>query len=228
MGWFHRRWLMGAAALTLSTQLPAAEKLYDVSPRTLPGEQGWLYLTRPLVGSTAVQTFRSGATLLDTMLEARDTAGYFGQSHPKKPTLDRKAGYAVRFSARLEAERHLNRHRAGFSVIALSSDMRGIELAFWETEIWAQSGPDFKHAEGAARDTTDRLTPYELRVAGDRYALLADGRSILNGALRDYSTHWHPVYRLANLLFFGDDTASAAARVELGSIELVLPSQSKP
>jgi hypothetical protein len=216
-----RQLLIGLLVLNFSTHVLGGEKLYDASAGTLPTEQGWLYLTRPLFGVAATQAFRDGAAVLDTMQETRETAGYFSQSQPKKPVLDREAGYAVRFTVRLAAERHRSQHRAGFSVLVLSSDTRGIELAFWEDEIWAQSGPDFKHAEGIARDTTAALTSYELRVAGDRYTLLAKGKPILNGPLRDYSSHWHPVYRMSNLLFFGDDTNSAAARVELGSLELV-------
>jgi len=94
-------------------------------------------------------------------------------------------------------------------------------LAFWEDWIWAQSAPGFTHAEETAFDTTDSLTEYVLAIAGNSYTLSADGSPVLTGPLRDYPDAAHPVYGLTNFLFFGDDTGSAAARIELVSIEVL-------
>ena len=194
--------------------------LYDGGLGTLPGDQGWTYRTLPVSGSGATQTVTANGVLLNTTTQTSDSAGYFGTG---MAVLDRTAGYTVRFRLQVNKESHLSNDRAGFSVIVLSEDALGIELGFWEGEIWAQSGADFVHAEGVAYDTTAAVTEYELRVEGDGYALWAGGAEVLTGALRDYSAHANPVYSQTNFLFFGDDTSSADAEVELTAVEVVLP-----
>jgi len=194
--------------------------LYDPAAGTLPAAQGWLYLTRPLVAPAAQQKLSGTTLILDTTAMSSDSAGYFAMSHPRMPILDRTRGYQLRLVLRVDREAHASPRRAGFSWLVLGDDGRGIELGFWTNEIWAQSGPDFRHAEGTSFDTTARSTLYELRVAGDEYALQAAGRKILGGPLRSYAQHWHPIYRATNVVFVGDDTQSAAARVELGAIEI--------
>ena len=102
----------------------------------------------------------------------------------------------------------------------LSADLKGVEIAFWEGEIWAQSDvPLFTHAEGAAFDTTSVFVSYHLSVRDDRYNLAADGRTILEGSLRDYSAHSVGVYSTPNFIFLGDDTSSASASIALKSIQ---------
>jgi len=194
--------------------------LYDGGLGTLPSAQGWLYLANPPSGAT--QTLGAGAVTLDTTGQASYQAGYFSTSHPGVPTLDRHAGYRVGFDVQVTEEAHGSNDRAGFSVIALSEDKLGIELAFWENEIWAQSGPAFTHAEETGYDTT-AVRRYELHVAGDRYSLSAGGSEILAGPLRDYSSHPYPVYSLTSFLFFGDDTTSAQASIALARIDVTAP-----
>ncbi|MFP4140309.1 MAG: PEP-CTERM sorting domain-containing protein, partial [Phycisphaerae bacterium] len=130
-------------------------------------------------------------------------------------------GYTVEFDARLISESHSSADRAGFSAIALSSDGLGIELGFWEDEVWAQSGADFQHAEGASFDTTARMVTYQLAVEASGYTLYADGAELLTGSLRDYSAHANLVYSQSDFLFFGDNTTSAAGSVELGPISVL-------
>jgi hypothetical protein len=98
----------------------------------------------------------------------------------------------------------------------------GVEIAFWENEIWAQlDSPLFTHGEGTVFDTNVGLVQYDLAIQGDSYSLYAGGSDILNGALRNYSAHKNQVYSMQNFLFFGDDTSSAAGVSELAYIEVL-------
>lgn len=219
----------GAVALValLAAGARAEVVLYDGALGTTPDLQGWTYLTLPLVGADASQSASGGRTTLDTTADASEMAGYFlggpFGDPARAPTLDRATGYALSFDVRLDAESHASDDRAGFSVIALGDDRLGIELGFWAGEVWAQGDdPLFAHDEGAAFDTTAAVTRYELRVLGSSYTLSAGGVPILAGALRDY-TAFSGVpdpYETPNLLFLGDDTSSASARVEIARIGL--------
>ena len=78
--------------------------------------------------------------------------------------------------------------RGGFSVIALSSDGLGVEIAFWADEAWAYdyrdvSGTDqFVHDEGSTGFRPDAaMTSYELFVSGSTYTLKAGSTQILTG-----------------------------------------------
>lgn len=195
-----------------------------------PNGQGFSYLTSPLVNASATQV----GSNLNTMPVKSDSAGFFAVSNV--PTLDRQVGYTLRFRVRLNAEDHAgsdkNRDgtedRAGFSVIILSSDKRGIELGFWPDRVWAQndgaaqplpnSNTLFTQGEGAAFTTTAD-TAYELTIQGSTYTLRSGTTTILSGPLRDYTTFVSPpntpnVYQIANFLFLGDDTSSARANVD--------------
>lgn len=209
--------------------------LYDATLGGTPDTQGKLvYRTSP--DTAATQFFADGSTTLDSTAIQIDAAGYFG--NPKIiPALDRAAGFRLSFTVQLIEERHADSDkdgdgvgdRAGFSVIALSSDLHGIELGFWPEQIWAQedgaaeppSGTLFTHAEHAYFDTT-RLIGYALAIQGDRYDLAADGQSILSGRLRDYTAFEGPVnpYRTPNFIFLGDDSGSAQAKIRLAYVAL--------
>lgn len=110
-----------------------------------------------------------------------------------------------------------NTTRAGYSVILLGHDAKGIELGFWTNEIWAQNS-DFTHAENIAIDTTIERN-YRLQILNDNYQLFENNNSILSGNLRIYPSPSTP-YSLPNYVFFGDDTTSAAASVIQGRITL--------
>jgi hypothetical protein len=200
-----------AAAATLT--------LYDGAQGGTPDTQDYFtYLTNPLPPqSSASQSFANGATTLTTTLQISDQAGYFAFS---LPTLDRTAGYTVRFIVQVLEETHSNNHRAGFSVIVLSKDLKGIELGFWKNQVWAQSGADFQHAEGVALDTTTGLIAYQLAIHGSTYTLTGGGAT-LNGLLRDYSASMTFPYSTPNFLFLGDDTTSASTRIKLSRVDLV-------
>ncbi|MFW5841417.1 MAG: PEP-CTERM sorting domain-containing protein [Planctomycetota bacterium] len=204
--------------------------LYDASSGGgTPGAQNMHYLAD---GAGASQSESGGVTTLAS--DQATSAGYFNWLSttvagfpvtfaPKVPVvLDRSGdGYTLRFVARLVSESHASADRAGFSVIALASDGLGIELGFWEDEVWAQSGAAFTHAEGAAVDTTATMKLYELAILGSGYTLYADGAELLAGALRDYSAHSNDVYSHTDFVFLGDNTSSAGGTVELGEIRVL-------
>jgi hypothetical protein len=227
-----RRWCgIGLVAATILGMLllpdtppvaAATITLYAGALGGTPDTQGFSYLTDPLFSAQATQSFANGATTLTTTLQISDKAGYFSNSS-SIPQLDRAAGYTVRFTTQILEETHNNNNRAGFSVIVLSSDLKGIELGFWEDQVWAQADlPRFTHAESTALDTTTGLIAYELRILGNSYTLTGGGAS-LSGPLRDYSAEGQP-YTFTNFLFLGDDTSSASARIRLAKVDIVTAS----
>lgn len=210
----------------------AAIVLYDGALGTgLPATQGLLYLTQAVPGTdlAATQVFADGVTTLTTSTQTGDKAGYFANPG-LVPPLDRAAGFTVHFTVRVVEEEHAASDkngdgigdRAGYSVITLAADLKGIELGFWRDQVWAQADgaaeppPNtntlFTHAEGAPFDTTDGLVAYDLHIKGDRYTLENEGATILSGALRDYSVFGFP-YNVPSFLFFGDDSSSASGTI---------------
>lgn len=217
-------------ALAILGILPASEQqcaadilLYDDSTSQKPGDQSWLaYAT---FGGTATETIvPTGVTL------ATDNAAFAGYSshtllglpkNPAFPVLNRVTGFALDFELKVNDENHVSPHRAGFSVLLLSSDSRGIELGFWEDEIWAQSAsPLFTHAESVSFNTTTAEVEYQLAIQGNAYSLFGNSSLLLSGSLRDYSAFGGPPYTLQNFLFLGDNTSSANANVTIGNISL--------
>lgn len=213
--------------------------LYDPGLGTLPGDQGWFSVVVP----PASESLNDGLLNLDTTADRSNQAGYFSEfpldgslQHPMMPTLDRQQGYRFSFGLQVVEENHDARDdngdglddRAGFSVIAISEDLLGLELGFFENRIWAYAaageGTDsrFTQAEGVDFDTTAGMVSYELFVQGDGYQLFADGSEILNGSLRNYNpsglSGLIDPYDNPSFLFFGDDTTSADSSVLLGTI----------
>ncbi len=131
------------------------------------------------------------------------------------PTLDRAAGFDLSFDVTVDAESHASADRAGFSLILLGSDKRGVELGLWAGQVWAQSNaPQFTHAAGSTGfDPTDGFHAYGLAVAGGTFTPSADGTTILTGTTRDYSAAGMLPYTPGDYQFLGDDTAAAAGPV---------------
>ena len=211
------------------TELATPIVLYDGALGTgTPDTQGFFYLTQPPTTVQATQTFTTPITILDTTPQRTDFAGYFAKPGLYAP-LDRVRGYQVRFTAQVVAESHVSNDRAGFSLLVTSSDKRGIELGFWENEVWAQEGGSsqpFTHAEGAVFTTTAGLIEYRLGVLGNSYTLAANGVTILSGPLRDYTLAPAPPlpinpYTTANLIFLGDDTSSAQVILKLEAVSVI-------
>jgi hypothetical protein len=225
--------LVVVAASVLTAAHAAAQPtytLYDPAVGTLPAAQPWLAYAdnAVLTGGTAGQSFVAGQGAR-LVTDAAVAAGYSNHNplppslkNASFPTLDRAAGFRLSWTLQVAQESHLNANRAGFSVILLGSDRRGVELGFWANEVWAQAdNPLFTHAEGAAFNTGP-ATNYELTILGNAYSLTANGAPLLSGPLRDYSANGIP-YTLPNYLFLGDDTSSAAADVTLGQVTLTAP-----
>ncbi|MEM7111833.1 MAG: hypothetical protein AAF614_05330 [Chloroflexota bacterium] len=224
--------LLTAVSLTLAATLTT---LYDPSLNNTPDQQGFLYLTQPFPPSQATQSFGGEVTVLDTTAVQSDYAGYQGRnSHV--PTLDRSNGYRLNFQFMLESESHAGSDRngdgiddrAGFSVIVLSSDLKGLEMGFWLDEIWAQNDDSqqaanmFTHAEGVNFATDSGLTNYSLVIRDDAYLLETNGTCLLTGPLRNYTNHAGLLdpYETPNYLFLGDNTTSARGKAHLGNVSL--------
>jgi hypothetical protein len=212
----------------------ASLTLYDGSLGTLPGDQGFIYAAFALGAS---QSLTIDGTILNTLPITADYAGYVARPE-LVPILDRTGGYTINFTVQILAETHTSSDRngdgqddrAGFSVTALSSDSEGIELGFWENEIWAQGDGDgepaplLTHAEGVTFTTT-ALTSYQLAIQGNSYTLSASGTPILSGSLRNYSAFVPPLgapnpYTSTNFLSLGDNSSSARARIKLAAVSI--------
>jgi hypothetical protein len=202
--------------------------LYDGTLGTTPDQQGFSFLSP---GTSATQQYANGATVLDSTADITAQAGYFNL---ETYSLDRLLGFKAQMNIQILEEEHANPDRAGFSIIVLSDDLLGLELAFWENEIWAQEGgstPDlFTHAEGVTFDTTADLVSYELAVLDDGYTLSADGVPILTGPLRDYTAFegFPDVYETPGLFFLGDDTSSGMAKSAISYAALGIQTEATP
>ncbi|NJK53879.1 MAG: hypothetical protein HC936_15720 [Leptolyngbyaceae cyanobacterium SU_3_3] len=139
-----------------ATVLLGSASLYNSTLGNAPDQQGWLSYTNLKIESgiptpgTSTQSATTSGTVLNTTADSKNYAGYSNydvaqqQVNPTFPALDRASGYSLSFSLQLLSESRTNENRAGFSVIALSSDQRGIELGFQQTtattgKIFAQS-----------------------------------------------------------------------------------------
>jgi hypothetical protein len=138
------------------------------------------------------------------------------------PSLDPALGFTLHFTAEVFAESHTSPDRAGFSVILLGNNGKGIELGFQSSTIFAQN-QGFTAGESVTTSLLAALTPYDLTISDGNYSLSASGTSLLSGAVRDYSSasgFGTDVYRSTNFVFLGDDTSSASATTYLGAISI--------
>ena len=200
--------------------------LYDAASGGIPSTQLMNFIDFPL--GAAAPTYENAGTILDTTISGSETyAGWLSNAGSTTGflLLDRVTGFRLNFSIQVEHESHTNHNRAGFSVIILSQDARGVELAFWENEIWVQNddttGGLFTRGEAVPFNTAG-LVNYQLTIAGDTYTLNANGASILTGPLRDYGKFegFPDPYQTPNFLFMGDNTTSAQARVSLSYVSI--------
>ena len=201
--------------------------LYDADLGTIPSAPLMNFASFPTAATAPI--YENRVTLLDTTTSGNSTyAGWISNASATQgfPILDRIAGFQVDFTVQVENESHTKNNRAGFSIIILSQDAGGIELAFWENEIWAQNddttGGLFKHGEGTIFATTTGFINYQVIVVNDTYTLIANNKPILTGPLRDYSKFdgFPDPYETPNFLFLGDDTTSAQARIQLSFVSV--------
>jgi len=211
------------SCLAASAFTAAAQVLYDAGLGTLPDEQNWGYAANPFAPAPFV-TVTNGVLFLDSSPANSTQAGY---AITPLTDLNRTNGFALNCTLKLAVESHTgNANRAGFSVIALGSDARGIELGFWTTSVWAQSdSPIFTRAENTNFVTTAAFVNYVLTVGRTNYALFANGNRILGGPVRDYTPFngFPDVYETPNFLFFGDNTGSAQGAWGLKQFSLLQP-----
>lgn len=203
----------GLGVLTCSPAL--AGVLYDASLGTAPDAQGWFVSAVAPMQSAVMD----GRFILDSRSGGHATRG--GMFAQMPGTVRAAEGFAVRFDLQLIAESHATPHRAGVSIIALDSDQRGLELAFWEDRIWAQAdSPLFTHAEEVEVSPWGRTVAFELTFFDGRYSLNSEGTTLLSGPMRDYTAFngFPDVYEIPGFLYFGDDTTSAAGAFSVGRV----------
>ena len=226
-----RRFAISAGLIVLLSaccQPAQATILYNGSLGTSPASQG--YLTYGTESPTALFSVGPSSITMDSTASAAFHSGFEDYNalltalqNPSMPALDRAAGFSVSVTMRTISETHTSNDRAGFSLIALSSDHQGVEIAFWAGEVWAQNTNFTKSAtEDALFDTTAALTTYTVAVQGSGYTLSENGNPLFSGALRDYSASGAipNVYALNNFIFFGDDTTSAKGSNEVSNLTL--------
>jgi hypothetical protein len=212
-----------AVVTAVARSTGSAQVLYDASLGTYPDEQEWGFASNPLAPPPFL-IVTNGVLFLDSTTANSTQAGY-GIAAPTD--LNRTNGFGLSFTVKLSAEGHTgNANRAGFSVIALGGDARGIELGFWTTSVWAQADvPLFTRAESTNFTTTAAFVNYVLAMGRTQYTLFANGNAILRGPVRDYAAFagFPDPYQTPNFLFFGDDTGSAQAAWSLSQFVLIQP-----
>ncbi|MEG4086222.1 DUF4347 domain-containing protein, partial [Microcoleus sp. POL10_C6] len=163
--------------------------------------------------------------------------GTFTPVNATFPALNLTNGYSVSFNVAITAENSGSDDRAGFSIIAISSDApKGIELGFTNGNLGPNGGifaqqdnPLFTRGENAAFNISN-ATDYKLVVQGTSYSLFAGGTALLtNQSLRNYGA-FNPAtsqpalpfnpYTQSSFLFFGDATDQASATFTLGPISV--------
>jgi hypothetical protein len=225
--------LLAAGAAVASFARAAIVPLYTPSGTQVPADQPWLTFTAL---GPAIQTGSASGVSLDTTGGLFTYAGYSNYTtagtfkNSNFPTLNRATGFSLRFDLRLSQEFHnsaantqpFGQERAGFSVILLGSDRRGIEIGFRQEEVFTQPNATFL-GKGEWASVTPQFSSrdFEIVIFGSGYRLLADGTAILSGPLRDYSAFGAP-YSLSNFVFLGDNTTEALSSVQLGRVELNL------
>lgn len=198
--------------------------LYDGTQT--PAQQQWLYLS---TSRSAVVTPTVSGSLLNTSSDNRIQAGYFKES---PIPLNRTNGYTVKFKVRVYSQSSASNDRAGFTMIVNSNSPEGtqpfgIQLGFWKNSIWAYNVGFTRGEETGSFVTGYPWRSYTLAVQGDQYQLFTNGlpQPILQGSLRQYTGFTPPPgfpspYTRPNLIFIGDDTKSASAKVTIGRIEV--------
>ncbi len=194
--------------------------LYDGRLGTLPDDQSFSYGELPFP-PFATQTISDSGVILDSTTSASIQAGY-GVTASNSIILDRHTGYKVTFEAHVLTQTAVNNDRAGFSLIVLSEDLEGIELSFWNDQIFSQDdgGNLFGRGETANFDTMVAPTLYDLQIFSGTYTLSSSGTEIMNGRLRNYSAFEPPPgypdpYETPSFIFLGDNTTSAQASVKI-------------
>ncbi len=164
---------------------------------------------------------------------AMTPASYFNPAIFQSSTLNQTTGYTITFTVRLDSSTVVDTStaaapRAAFSVIAVSSDKKGIEIGFRPMAIFSQSASFGIEAQTSSAIDTNIARDYTLTVFNDTYSLSSSGMPIINGGLQNYVFNpalssppltFNP-YTTSSFLFFGDDTGKASGSFTLGSVNL--------
>lgn len=232
--------------LQAAPTVPFPTTLYDPDLQNTPSDQVFEYaeVGTPLYCEippyyfcpmpaivTKVYSSSIMGTIFDSTYQKPDYAGY-AITPTLAPTLKREEGFKLDFTLNIVEEDHSTPDRAGFVVILLADDMKGIEVSFWEDEIWVQedndsnSPPLFTHAEGVPYTTTAWID-YELEIISDTYSLSANNTEVLSGTVRDYTAWESPTipgytfpdpYETPNLIFFGDNSSQGGSQTWIRDI----------
>jgi hypothetical protein len=219
---------------------------FSGTPDLAPGSYLTFNSFDPLnLAPPGTQTAGGGKTTLDTSSPERVYGGYtnyISLTTPNAafPVLDSDAGYTLSFTIKINSQTNTGANgsnRAGFSVTALDKNKKGIEIGFRNTDIFAQNS-NFNAIDPAEQITgygTTLASPditYELKVLGNSYTLSNGGTNLFSGLLRSYiispSNPLTAVYGNPNFLFFGDNTTSAGASVDIQKITLTTNSTAVP
>ena len=234
--------ILGSALLCAGSASAQTTTLYNPTLGTKPGDQGYLILGNVFTATEIYQTGPPAVTNLNSSSAQSIYAGYSNYNialggpsgfttttfvNPAFPTLNPTTGFTLNFTMQLLAETHTgNANRAGFSVLLLGSDKKGIEIGFQSGGVFSQStGFTQMDANFASTVPTllSSLTAYSLSIQNSTYTLFAGNTLLLTGAAQDYTTasgFGTEVYRTSNFLFLGDDTTSAGANVNLGAVSI--------
>jgi hypothetical protein len=217
---------LAAVSLVSLTGMARGVVLYDGSLGTAPTTQTPSLLFFNIPGGASLTTGPTSATLNTTF----NNGIYSGLSMISPVTLDPAVGYTVRVDAKILSSTFTKDSRAGFSIIAIGSDKRGVEIGFHTNEIYALKytavpSPDLVRDEVVSFDTTSAITKYELSVSGTTFTLRADGTSIMTGPTKDYAPFAGAIdpYETDNFLWFGDNTTSASGSTEFSRLEVIVP-----
>jgi hypothetical protein len=231
---------MGASPMRAGAQITTF--LYQGSGTETPQSQGWLdFADNAILGDgTPAVTSSGGSTTLDTTgannipsTSSNIEAGYSNYNptgtlvNPSFPVLNPATGFSISFDVDVNSESNgSDSDRSGFDVILLGSDMKGVELGFWDTDIWAQNynsgspgtftrDEDFNIIhDGNPAITTQAMTHYTLSILNGVYTLTSgttDPFTILSDPVHDYTGSGKLPYTLPNYVFIGDDTTDAQA-----------------
>ncbi|MEG4356423.1 sodium:calcium exchanger, partial [Microcoleus sp. Aus8_D1] len=221
--------------------------LYNGLLGNTPSSQNRLYLTNLNFispSTTASEIFSGNGANLNSTAANSIYAGYTNDPlNTSFPPLDRTQGFSLSFNLQIISEARTNANRAGFSIVAVTSDKKAIEIGF--QQLSATTGNIFAQADGItpnpggqpnslflaaekAAYNTNLATNYTLKVLGDNYSL-SDGSNnvILTGPLRNYAafTGANDPYETANFLFLGDYTTSAQSNINLTRVSLQTPAK---
>ncbi|MDJ0796875.1 MAG: PEP-CTERM sorting domain-containing protein [Calothrix sp. MO_167.B12] len=223
--------------------------LYDGSSGVTPDNSSPQWLSFGNLGG-ATQNAAGGVTNLDTSGNNLIYAGYSNYNtsttpslvNNSFPTLDRSTGYNLSFTVKINSQANDGANapnRAGFSVTVLSSDRKGIEIGFRNSDFFYQTSSSFDNVKTSSVDSStasnllSNLNQYDLSISGDKFSLSAGGTSIFsNENLVDYTAASGlvntDIYRLPNALFLGDNTTSARANISLQNVSLTTNNAAVP